>query len=167
MLLLQTRLRLWPLVSFLHFAFVSFRARSRLTFVFFISASSPYRSCRYHLCFTLTWHLVYCFFFVPCVRTLICSTRLCDSCRSQVCASFILRLACVCVTGCICHNFILNGGLRFSSVWHTNLFSSVFLNACACTTGLCDGCRSPVCRICPVVSVWPIYFLFLRVYDLH
>ena len=58
---------------------------------------------------------------------------------SGLCVSFILRFACVCVTGCICYNFLLNGGLSSSSV----------------------------CRIYPVGSVWPIYFLFSCAYDLH
>ena len=33
--------------------------------------------------------------------------------------------------------------------------------------GLCDGCRSFECRIFPAGFVWPIHFLFSRVYDLH
>ena len=82
MLLLQTRLRLLPLVSFLPFVFVSFQARSRFTFVFFISASSPYRSCRYHLCFTLAWHLVSVFFFFCAVCSYV---NLFYGCRSPVC----------------------------------------------------------------------------------
>lgn len=98
MLLLQTRLRLLPLVSFLPFVFVSFQARSRFTFVFFISASSPYRSCRYHLCFTLAWHLVSVFFFfVPCVRTLICSTDV-----VRLCAEFVQLSLCDQFTFCSC-----------------------------------------------------------------
>lgn len=76
------RLRLLPLVSFLPFVFVSFQARSRFTFVFFISASSPYRSCRYHLCFTLAWHLVSVFFFFCAVCSYV---NLFYGCRSPVC----------------------------------------------------------------------------------
>ena len=38
---------------------------------------------------------------------MVCSTRLCDTFRSQVCSLFNFGFAYICVTGCACHNFIM------------------------------------------------------------